>query len=338
MNNISIHNKVVFCLFAFLIFGFQGNSQTDDFMEDKKDSKEVFEVPVDKFSQSVQTSYTDLLSQLMNNQITLKKEISNLNSRKKILLKSGNKDISLLNQLSKSVTEKSKELVDLEKDISLLRSVFSADSNEKRARSVINGINSKRYGIDPLPEKQEKWVGKAKKKDNFKVIKDPQCGIEENGVDPKTLKSKIKIANETLIEYTHPKLASFYKKDSYLTADAGLMLIDKSYFLVLDIVINSRDAVRTYGTIQNGAPLKAELINGESAYMFAVSEFEGNPIPNEDKIKYQAIFVVNKADYKLLKKSEISKLGLLWSSGYEEYEIYNIDLVMNQLECLDKYK
>lgn len=335
MNN---ESKILISFCLFLLLGFQAFSQDDEFMQGKKDGTEVYELPVDKFSQSVQTSYTELLSQLTTDKNKLNKDIGKLNSEKNSMLKAGSRDIVVLNRISKSVTEKSKELIELDKDISLLKSALSGDSNEKRAVRIINTINSKRYGIDPLPGRQEKWVGKAKKTSNLGVIKDPECGIEENGIDPTSLKSKIKIASESIIEYTHPKLESFYKEESFLTADAGVMLVDKTYFFVLDVVVNSRDATRTYGDIESGAPLKALLINGEAAYMFATSTFKGQPIPNEDKVRYQSIFVINKADYRLLKKSELSKLGMMWSSGYEEYEIYNIDIVMNQLECLDKYK
>ena len=116
------------------------------------------------------------------------------------------------------------------------------------------------------------------------------------------------------------------------------MLLDKTYYLVLDIVIKSRDAVKNYGIIESGAPMKIELLNGESAYLFAVSNFQGKFVPNSNEVKYTALFVINKAEYKLLKKSEINQVGMMWSSGYEKYDVYNIDLVKKQLDCLDKFK
>ena len=337
MNNDKVQLKVVILFIVAISFSFSAFCQSDGFMEEK-DNETVFEVPTNSFSQAVQTAYTDLLSRMRNDKNALNKEISSLKSKKNLLLKTGSKDFDLLNQLSKSITEKSKQLVDLDDDLILLSSVFAEDSKEKRAKRIIDSINSKRYGVGPIVEFKEREKVKNEPKSSLKKISDSECAIDEYGLDAKTSKKKIKMSSESLIEYTHEQLESFYKEKVYLTGDVGVMLVDKTYFLVLDIIVNSKDAIKSYGVVEDGAPLKAELIDGETAYMFAESTFQGVPIPNEDKVRFQTIFVVNKPDYRMLKKSEISKLGLLWSSGYEEYEIYNIDVVKNQLDCIDKYK
>jgi hypothetical protein len=35
-------------------------------------------------------------------------------------------------------------------------------------------------------------------------------------------------------------------------------------------------------------------------------------------------------------KSEIDKVGIEWSSGYEEYEVYEVDAILAQLNCFEK--
>ncbi len=338
MNNRNMCLKTLLSLFILCFVFHSGHSQTDDFMEKKKDGNEIYETPSSKYSQKVQTLYTEILSKLYNDRTTLNLNISELNSKKKELLKGDTKNIEALTSIINEVQEKNKELVDIENDIEMLRSSISEDSNEKRAIRIINSINTKRYGVEIVQDNPEKWVGNAKKNTNFDVKLEADCKVEENGVDPSSLKSKIKIANEVLIEYTHPKLEAYYKEESFITADAGVMLLDKTYYLVLDIVIKSRDAVKNYGIIESGAPMKIELLNGESAYLFAVSNFQGKFVPNSNEVKYTALFVINKAEYKLLKKSEINQVGMMWSSGYEKYDVYNIDLVKKQLDCLDKFK
>jgi len=339
MINRYIFNKTLFTgivLFLSLSFSF---GQDDDFMKSGKDGAEVYELPKGKFSQKVQTLYTDLLSRLYNDRTALNQEISELNSKKKEMLQSGgNRDITELNKISKTVQEKAKELVDIDNDIELLRSGFNEKSNEKRAVRIINSVNSKRYGSVAMEDKPEKWNGNTVRKANTEIRRESDCKVVENGIDPVSLKSKILIGSETIIEYTHPKLESFYKDESFITAEAGMMLLDKTYYLVLDIVIKSRDAVKNYGVIEAGAPMKVELLNGESAYLFSASNVAGSFIPDSNKVSYQAVFTVNKSEYKLLKKSEVDNIGIMWSSGYEKYDVYNVDLVMNQLACLENFK
>jgi hypothetical protein len=40
----------------------------------------------------------------------------------------------------------------------------------------------------------------------------------------------------------------------------------------------------------------------------------------------------------LIKDLELDKLAIIWSSGYEEYPVYEIDLLQRQLECIKKAK
>jgi len=35
---------------------------------------------------------------------------------------------------------------------------------------------------------------------------------------------------------------------------------------------------------------------------------------------------------------EIDKIGIQWSSGYEEYTIYEVDFLTSQLSCLKQIK
>ena len=334
-----MYNKTIFSVIVLLLVVSFGYSQDDTFMNNGKDGQDIYELPAGKFSQKIQTLYTDLLSKLYNDRTKLNQEISALNSEKKTLLKNtGNRDIERLNKISNTALEKSKSLVDIDDDIELLRSGLAEGSNEKRAIRIINSINSKRYGAQAIEDKPEKWGGNTAKAPKTEIRKFTDCKVIQNGVDPTTLKNKVQIASESLIEYTHPKLESFYKDESFLTAEAGMMMLDKTYFLIMDVVIKSRDAIKNYGMIEAGAPMKIELLNGESAYLFSAVNVTGTYVPNTNNVAYQAIFTVNKSEYKLLKKSEIDNVGIMWSSGYEKYDVYNIDLVMSQLECLENFK
>ncbi len=334
--NIILKSLLTFTFFLLCFSVLLG--QNDDFMQDKE-SKDVFEVPSDKFSQAVQTAYTELLSRLTNDKNSISKSVADLNSKKNRLLQSTNRDINSLNQLSTLITEKTKERVDIENDIDLLRTALQPSSNDKKATRIINSINLKRYGKVAITDKAtNSRQAKSSTNTPAEIISDNACKIEMNGIDPITLKNKIKISGENIVEYTHPKLEAYYKEQSFLTANASVMRMDKNYYLVLDIEIQSKDALRSYGKVDKGATLKAELLNGETAYLFAIDHFRGKVLSGQNIVQYQVIYIMNKPDFRALKKSEISSLGMMWSSGYEEYTIYNIDVVMNQIECLEKFK
>jgi len=163
------------------------------------------------------------------------------------------------------------------------------------------------------------------------------CKLAFNGIDPNTLQKKIATAYENIITYTHPKLEEYYKEQSFLSGEVSLVQLGKNKYLTLDIIIRSKDAIRNYGMIQVGSPMKIELIDGESAYLFAQANATGTLIPYTSNIKYQVLYLLEKSEYKRLAKMEINNLGIMWSSGYEKYDIYNIDVIMNQINCLENY-
>lgn len=169
------------------------------------------------------------------------------------------------------------------------------------------------------------------------LSEDPDCKLAFNGIDPNTLEKKIATEYTNIITYTHPKLVDYYKEKSFLTADVSIVQLGKSKYLTVDVIIRSKDAIRNYGMVQVGSPMKIELIDGESVYLFAQANATGTLIPQTTNIMYQVLYLLEKAEYKKLQKSEVNNLGIMWSSGYEKYDIYNVDVLMNQISCIEIY-
>ena len=37
-------------------------------------------------------------------------------------------------------------------------------------------------------------------------------------------------------------------------------------------------------------------------------------------------------------KSELDKMRVVWRTGYEDYQIYHVDFLINQINCLNNYQ
>ena len=62
--------------------------------------------------------------------------------------------------------------------------------------------------------------------------------------------------------------------------------------------------------------------------------------PDEDSVRFyplcnSCVDKADKSDFDMLAKHELDKLGIVWAQGYEEYEVSNIDLIKNQINCLN---
>jgi hypothetical protein len=56
------------------------------------------------------------------------------------------------------------------------------------------------------------------------------------------------------------------------------------------------------------------------------------------KTIYRTYFSMDKGELKKLQKSEVIKVRMLWSIGYEDYEVNELDFFINQLNCLEQVK
>ena len=163
----------------------------------------------------------------------------------------------------------------------------------------------------------------------------PECEISFEGNDLVTNKYRKDVKIQPFFSYTDSKIRSYFKTGDFLRCD-GFVSIYGGYNLVnLKIVIASKNAPKTYGSLNRGALLVIKLLNGERLYGNNVAPNLGEVEPYTGNTIYRTSYTVNKDALKAMSKYEVDKIGILWSSGYEEYEIYNVDFFIHQIACLN---
>ena len=173
--------------------------------------------------------------------------------------------------------------------------------------------------------------------DENDVLRNPpetKCKVKLKGIDKKTRKERTELEAAYLFGYTHPNIKSHFKENDFLTCFAKLSKIGGLYYLSLEVRIASNKANKTYGALDKGAPIRIKLLNGETVNLYNLTAATGFIEPITGVTVYQANYPMEKGEYKELSKTELDKIGLIWSTGYEEYEIYEVDFLMNQAQCL----
>jgi hypothetical protein len=84
--------------------------------------------------------------------------------------------------------------------------------------------------------------------------------------------------------------------------------------------------------------MRISLIKGENVFTNNIISDQGKRDVNANFIIYKGVFPIAKEDIKLLRKYELDKIGVNWNGGVEEYEVYNIDFIMKQLECFKEIR
>lgn len=163
----------------------------------------------------------------------------------------------------------------------------------------------------------------------------PECNIIYNGIDLETKKHRIEIAPAMLLQHTPPVVKSELQEGNLMYLRGQIVQIDDIPQLHLNIRINSQKALEYYGTVSAGYILKIILLDGKEVKLTCTAGSGGIANDNRGFI-YPLGYELDKRDLKTLSKQEVDKIGIQWSTGYEEYPIYEIDFFINQIACLER--
>jgi len=172
----------------------------------------------------------------------------------------------------------------------------------------------------------------------YDIVKEKECELVFNGMDKQLNKKRKEVKSSNWFTYTHPKLLNHFKSNDFLTGEASLMQVDKKIYINLRLILATRDARRSYGYVGEDAMLRISLINGDRIYLKNEIRSDGNLEAYTGNTVYQCLYQVENDVIKEIKRTEIDKVGIMWSTGFEEYDVYEVDFLMNQLYCLDNDK
>jgi len=192
----------------------------------------------------------------------------------------------------------------------------------------------------PSIEYAEKSKSFAKYEASKDVVLNPprsKCQLTFDGIDEFSGKKRKDVKKQLFFTYTNEELRSIFKDREYITCYGYLSSLSGGLkFLTLNITIASSSAQREYGIIEKGSQINIKLLDGENVKLVNTKTNMGTENPLESSVTYRAQYLISSGDEKKLKKSEVDKCRIIWSSGYEDYEVYELDFFLDQFKCLDK--
>jgi len=162
------------------------------------------------------------------------------------------------------------------------------------------------------------------------------CYVKYDAYDRLSGKRIIELEPEEIFSFTHEKLKPYFTDRPFLTCYAGLSRKKDEYFLQTKFIVDTKYIKTGYNGLSINSMLRITLIGGEKVYLKNIYNDLGTRDVAGKKVIYKGIYPISKNDLKLLRKTELDKMGVEWNGGIEEYEVYNIDFLIKQFECLDK--
>jgi hypothetical protein len=181
-------------------------------------------------------------------------------------------------------------------------------------------------------------VPKRARKTKEPVLEDMTCQYSMREKDEFTNKLKVAVQPQEFFTYTQDDLKKFMREKDYMTCVGGLSRVIGITTFNVKFEMQSIMAQREYGEIQAGTQMLVKLLDGGTVTLTCQESSKGSIDEVNGKTVYRTYFGLDKGDIKQLKKSEVIKVRMLWSSGYEDYDIHELDFFINQLKCLDQVK
>lgn len=169
-------------------------------------------------------------------------------------------------------------------------------------------------------------------------VRTPQttCQIVYQGKDETTGQIRRDVQEQMLFTYTDERLRSYLKDKEYLKCEGFLTAMGGFHFLSLKFTFAYPNAREAYGFIEKGSILIIKFLDGSFVSLPAMRMDKGSYDTQTELLTYNVHYALDHSQLNLLRRGEVDSVIMFWSSGYEEYPVYNLNFFANQIGCLEK--
>ncbi len=160
------------------------------------------------------------------------------------------------------------------------------------------------------------------------------CQPAFDEMDPISKHRRTLLKKRYFFGHTDESIKKSLKGKDFLVCYGAVGYMGKVGVLDLTFIIESQEAQRSFGYINAGATIEIELLNGETVSLSAEKPDNGKVNVTKGITTYNTFYFMKKDVLKKVKRSEVSRVKMVWASGFETYEVYELDFFLDQFNCL----
>lgn len=164
---------------------------------------------------------------------------------------------------------------------------------------------------------------------------DRPCAIEYEGKDEFMGRNRKDHSPQMLFFYTPEQLNSVYTNTEYLSCRAALSSVSGgSVFLNLYFDLATKDAGRLFGGFDKGSVIHLKFLDGDN---FAIINNRNDPgiyDPASRTMVFRAQCNLGAGVQDKIASKPLDKIRVSWQTGYEDYEVFDVDLLIRQSKCI----
>lgn len=161
------------------------------------------------------------------------------------------------------------------------------------------------------------------------------CDIEFDGIDEFTNKKRKDHIYQTLFFLTPQPMLKNYPNKDYMSCQASLSAISGgTVFLNLAFSIASKDAGRLFGGFEKGTIINLKFLDGDNIAIINNRTDPGVFDTSTQTTQFRAQCNLGAGIQDKISKKSLDKIRVTWQTGYEDYEVFDVDLLVRQYKCL----
>lgn len=161
------------------------------------------------------------------------------------------------------------------------------------------------------------------------------CLMAYEGNDEQTGQYRRDCQKQLLFTHTDERLRAFLKDKEYLRCEGYFTSLGGYRFITLQFTFAYPNAREAYGFIEKGSILTVKMLNGDFINLRAGRMDRGSYDTKREILTYRVHYPIDRTQMNLLMQSEADLIRVFWSSGFEEYEVYQLDFFIHQISCIE---
>lgn len=163
----------------------------------------------------------------------------------------------------------------------------------------------------------------------------PPCQLVVNARDEFTGATLRQTQAAELFRQTNPALRAYLEGKNQILCQVAIATAGPNASLWLTFQINDPNTRRAFGNLPKNSLAMLTFTDGTALTLNNLRPDEGITDPDTRLVTYRAQYPLDAAALRKIRSTELDKLRVAWSTGYEDYDVQQVDALMRQAKCLD---
>ncbi len=212
------------------------------------------------------------------------------------------------------------------------------------AETTATDTTTARTSVADTPAKKEKKPeAPVKKYKTYATQSDvmlypptPPCALAMDRRDEFSGEIQREAARTELFRSTNAVLKNYLQGNIHILCEAALSTAGQSASLVLTFTVRDPNVRKAFGNLPKNGLATLRTLDGVTFTVYNQQLSEGIPDETGQVYTFRGQYPLDKVAFKKLRSTGLDKLRIAWATGYEDYEVQQVDLLMHQAQCLER--